>query len=422
VIVVQAGAAGPLDGREGSPTPEQPVCAAVAPAVDRPAVTETAAQQLLPGAGPLHGAVAGILAAGPPGAHLSVAGPDGLRLDACAGLAQAFDTSGPLTLPLTVDHAHDLGSVTKVAGTTCLLAALVSAGALTVDDPAGRYLPDLPPPVGSATVRDLLTHRAGLWEWWPTYLCPGDPVSAAAGLPLRYPPRTGRHYSDLGFMILGRIVETVAGAALPAAHADLVAGAAGTAGLSYAAAPDGHPATASSTGDRIERRMIATGDPYPVDPGLASAAVDFPHWRSHVLVGQVNDGNAFHAFRGVAGHAGLFGTVDALHAVGAVLLAGLDGDGPWPAVREFALPGPDPAQALGFRLAESTVDGCSATVVWHPGFPGIGFAVIPRHRASVVLATNRLHVPGEPVAFDPLWQPALAAAHHAIHVTGLAGS
>jgi CubicO group peptidase (beta-lactamase class C family) len=394
VITVQAGAAEPLDGREGS----------------------SSSGRSLPSA------VDAILSAGPPGAHLSVAGPDGFRLDACAGLAQAFDTAGPLAVPLTVDHAHDLGSVTKIAGTTCLLAALVSAGALTVDDQAGRFLPGLPTPVGAATLRDLLTHRAGLWEWWPTYLAGGDPVATAAGLPLRYPPRTGRHYSDLGFMILGRVVEAVAAQSLPAAHSALVAGPAGIAELTYAAPPAGHPAVATSTGDRIERRMIATGEPYPVDPALSATADGFPGWRNHVLVGEINDGNAFHAFGGVAGHAGLFGTVSALHALGAVLLAGLDADGPWPAVREFAVAGPDPVQALGFRLAESTVNGCTSGVVWHNGFPGIGFAVLPRHCASVVLATNRLHVPGEPVAFDPLWQPALAAAHHAIHVTDPGGS
>ena len=64
----------------------------------------------------------------------------------------------------------------------------------------------------------------------------------------------------------------------------------------------GAPVAASSTGDRIERRMIETGDPYPV----IGDAGRFSGWRQHVLVGEVNDGNAFHALDSIAGHAGLF--------------------------------------------------------------------------------------------------------------------
>lgn len=374
------------------------------------------------------------VAAGPPGAHLSVAVPGGPRWDACVGDAQVFDETGPHPEELTVDHAHDLGSVTKIAGTTAMLVALASTGAVTVDDAVGRFLPGLPPDLATATLRDLLTHRAGLWEWWPTYLgVPGsvdrsgrglpagaDPLDVVAALPLRYPPRAGRHYSDLGFMTLGRVVQAVTGTTLPASHAELVLGPAMAGGpapeLSYASSPPGHPAAASSFGDRIERRMIATGEPYPVTVDAAG----FDRWRRHVLVGEVNDGNAFHAFGGAAGHAGLFGTVGGLHALGRVLLSSLEAGSPWPALGGFCVAGPDPGQLLGFRGWASTVDGCTAQAIGHTGFPGIGFAVLPRHRASVVLATNRLHVPGDPVVFDPLWQRALAAAHRTLHAAGSA--
>ena len=126
-------------------------------------------------------AVEAIVAAGPPGAHLSVAVAAGQRWDACAGHAQLFDETGPRPVELTLRHAHDLGSVTKIAGTTAMLVALVSGGTVTVDDRLGRYLAGLPTPLADATLRDLLTHRAGLWEWWPTYLSADDPIATAAG-------------------------------------------------------------------------------------------------------------------------------------------------------------------------------------------------------------------------------------------------
>jgi CubicO group peptidase (beta-lactamase class C family) len=375
-------------------------------------------------------AVVAITAAGPPGAHLSVAIAGGRRSDAVRGHAQAFDDAGPREIALTAGHAHDLGSVTKVAGTTAMLVALASTGSVTVDDPVGRYLPSLPEPLAGAGLRDLLTHRAGLWEWWPTYLgvpdavavdgrgvpAGADPLDMVAALPLRYPPRTGRHYSDLGFMLLGRVVETVTGQPLPAAHAELIAAEVGTDELTYAAPPAGHPAVASGTGDRIERQMVATGTPYPVP--VPAGAVDGFAWRPRVEVGEVNDGNAFHSFGGAAGHAGLFGTVTGLHALGAAWLGALDGDGRWPALREFCRPGPDDGQLLGVRSWTSAVPGCTAQAIGHTGYPGIGFAVLPDHGASVVLATNRLHVRGEAAAFDPLWQQALAAAHRDLHDAG----
>ncbi len=173
---------------------------------------------------PLATAVATIRGAGVPGAHLSLRAPD-LALEECQGWAQTFDDDGPRLRELLPTTAHDLGSVTKIAGTTSILIALASTGAIDPQDPVSRYLPEfgavLDHADGPATLADLLTHRAGLWEWWPTYLTPGDPLEVVRSLPLRYPPRSGRHYSDLGFMILGRIIESVAAQPLPDAHRDL---------------------------------------------------------------------------------------------------------------------------------------------------------------------------------------------------------
>jgi CubicO group peptidase (beta-lactamase class C family) len=61
------------------------------------------------------------------------------------------------------------------------------------------------------------------------------------------------------------------------------------------------------------------------------------------------------------------------------------------------------------------VGGCTATAFGHPGFTGTTLAVLPEHRASVVLATNRLQVPGDPVPNEEMWVPALQAAHRLLH-------
>lgn len=370
----------------------------------------------------LRTALSAVLAPGatapPPGGCLAVADPAGRAVE-CAGVAQAFDDAGslPAPPPMTAGTAVDLGSVTKVVATTSALMALVDARELDLADRLHDLLPATAGhPVGAATPADLLEHRAGLWEWWPLYLTARTPSEALAtllDLPLRYRPGSGRHYSDLGFLLLGAVVAAVTGEPLDVAVTRLVFRPYGLAATRYATPAHGLTAAASSRGDAIERRMVLTGEPYPVD-GDADA---FAGWRDHVLVGEVNDGNAFHACGGVAGHAGLFSTVEDLLTVGSVWLQSLAGHGPMDpgTVRRFLQPRADPGQALGFRRWRSSLGNCTVDVFGHTGFPGMAIGVIPSHAATVVLSTNRLHVEGAPRATEEMWLTALPAVHQALH-------
>jgi CubicO group peptidase (beta-lactamase class C family) len=352
----------------------------------------------------------------PPGACLAVQAP-GVDALAVTGHRQVLGVDEPL--PMTADTGHDLASVTKVAATTTALVALADAGDVQLADAVTRYLPGFR---GAGrdelTVEDLLLHRAGLWEWWPTYCDVTDPDDGSRlvrELPLRYRARTGRHYSDLGFMLLGQVVEAAAGRPLPAAVHELVLGPVGMDATAFAR-PVGAEVAASGTGDAIERRMVDTGEPYPVP----RSAADFTGWRSHVLVGEVDDGNAFHTFRGVSGHAGLFSTVGDLLLLGGALGRSAAGEGPWDAgvLGAFLACGPDAGQSHGFRSWSTSVRGCTATAFGHPGFTGCTFAVLPAHRACIVLTTNRLHVTGDPAPNDVMWSTALDAAHRMLHEVG----
>ncbi|MGI5230316.1 serine hydrolase domain-containing protein [Actinoallomurus sp. CA-142502] len=339
--------------------------------------------------------------AAPPGALVAVA--EGERIRYAAGGFARHGAAGP---PVEMGWATrtDAGSVSKIVGTTAALMALVDAGEVALDAPAARHLPELD---RDSTVRDLLEHRAGLREWWPLYLNgarSGDAVSLAARMPLRYRPGEGRHYSDLGFILLGELVARVAGGGLAAAVDELALRPFGLAETRYATPVPGGPVAASSNGDSVEQGMIASGVPYPVDGVVA----DFDGWRDHVLVGEVNDGNAFHAFDGVAGHAGLFTTAADLLRFATGLLRCLDGDGP---VRRdtaaaFLTAGADPGQALGLRVWSLP----SGRAIGHTGFPGVAVAVLPERRAAVAMITNRLHTTGPFRATEQMWLRVLAAA------------
>lgn len=359
----------------------------------------------------LEQAVAALLAGenAPPGAVVGVS-RRGRRAFRSGGLAQAVVGGGRPArgqVPMTEHVASDLGSVTKVIATTAALMTLVARRELALE----AQLADLLPwargqSVGRATLKDLLQHRAGLWEWWPVYVEARGREAAlerAASLPLRYERGGAWHYSDLGFMLLGSVVEACGGGPLPSVVRSRVLDPLGLTRVSFARPLEGLAVAASSHGDAIERRMIETGDPYPVRVDASA----FGAWRSHVLAGEVNDGNSFHAFGGVAGHAGLFGPATDLLRFGEGLLASLRGEGPFEpeVLRDFMTPGPDQRQGLGFRVWPDL------GAVGHLGFPGVAIAILPERELAMAMVTNRLHVPGRPGrTTDELFRIAVRAA------------
>lgn len=301
---------------------------------------------------------------------------------------------------VTADHLFDLASITKAVGTTAMLHRLAALGELRLDDPVTRFLPQ--GPAAGASLDQLARHRSGLWEWQPLYLTGRGPREAIADLPLRYGRDQARHYSDLGFMVLGEVVAAVTGDSLPGALERLVTGPLDLDDLGYNPGPD--RTVAAAHGDTVERMMVATGEPYPVlfpDAGFA--------WREHLLVGDVADGNAFHAWGGVSGHAGLFGSVKAVFAVCASLAAADEGLWGGSLAAQVFAAGPDSEQAFGWRRLPIVLDGRPRTLIYHPGHTGGAAGFVPGTGLAVVMLTNRL-LAGAAVTTDELWRRALAGA------------
>jgi CubicO group peptidase (beta-lactamase class C family) len=346
-------------------------------------------------------------------------GPTAVSL---AQVRRASPAPGPITagrtgiggkgftpLPVGPDTRFDLASVSKIV-TTLAIMRLRADAALDLDVPLRALLPGFSGGAkDTVTVRLLLLHRAGLWEWWPLYAdatdgraVTADPAAAvarAAALPLRYPPGSARHYSDLGFQLLGAVVEAVHGSDLRTAVACLVTAPLGLLHTGFGPlAADRSDAAVTSRGDAWERQMIATGEPYPVPAGTG----DPPGSRTHWLQGEVNDGNAHHSFGGAAGHAGIFSAAGDVARMGAVMFGEHPG---WPpaVVAEFSAAGPDPEQALGWRRTAVTLaGGMRVPVLGHPGFTGTELSVAPGRGVSWALLTNRLHPTSTPIDVSAL--------------------
>lgn len=367
-------------------------------------------------AGALHAAdslVAAWVSAGRvPGAVLLVAQGDHVLLERAYGWARRWDygegqygswkTSRPTgrlaraenPVRMTTETVFDLASVTKMMATTFAVMTLVDDGRLDVDAPVSRYLPDFR---GGGkediTLRHLLTHTSGLSQWQPTYYHAVNADQAYDWIrhfPLTWAVGAERHYSDLGFMLLGRIVEQVSGQRLDMFVHDRLYAPLGLAHTGFRPAggggPDG-PFAATSHGNPFEYRMVHDPDfGYRID-GDADA---WDGWRKRTLVGEVNDGNSWYSFGGVAGHAGLFSTAGDLRVLLRLLLnrGTVDGHRYLRAetVDAFLTPQLE-GQALGWQVPGYAPAGSFT----HTGFTGTWVLGVPTADLAVVLLTNRQH-------------------------------
>jgi D-alanyl-D-alanine carboxypeptidase len=121
-------------------------------------------------------------------------------------------------LPATIETRYAIDSVSKEFTAAAIL-ILAQQGKLSLDDPAGKYLPDLGE-ASPVTLRQLLTHTAGLRDFWPQDFVPPEmsrPITTAAIIgewakrAPDFPPQTDWQYSNTGFVVAGTIVEKVSG-------------------------------------------------------------------------------------------------------------------------------------------------------------------------------------------------------------------
>lgn len=297
----------------------------------------------------------------------------------------------PQLLPIQEQTLFDLASLTKVLATGLLVMKEYDAGDLDLDAPLGHLLPShYPPDKAALTLRQILAHAAGLPAHVPFYRDrlpePTDPQAqrleifrAVRETPLACAPGSETRYSDLGFILLGELLELL-------------------------------------EGDRLDRLcetrlyvplglqqtlFVHLDDPLPQArlPQTAFAATETCAWRGRMVCAQVHDENAY-LLRGVAGHAGLFSTLSEVQALARLLLRCLAGRSSFLRAetlstfirRQELVPGS--SRALGWDTP-STGTTCgsyfSPRAFGHTGFTGTSIWMDPKNERFVVLLSNRVH-------------------------------
>lgn len=290
--------------------------------------------------------------------------------------AYGLRSKQPAETPMKPDTPFDLASLTKPIATATSLLILVERGKLRISDPVAQYLPEFGQNgKEKVTVEQLLTHTGGLvadnnladyqngkekalervWQLKPSY-----------------EPGTRFVYSDVGFIVLGQLVERVSGQSLD----------------KFAQENIFTPLGMRSTG-------------FLPPAALAEKAAPTEKRDGHWMVGEVHDPRAY-LLGGVAGHAGLFSTAEDLAIYARMILGGGSYQGKRvlspETVRLMTTPHPVPGglRALGWDVQTSYSSNRgelfpAGRTFGHTGFTGTSIWIDPETETAVIFLSNRVH-------------------------------
>jgi uncharacterized protein YbbC (DUF1343 family)/beta-glucosidase-like glycosyl hydrolase len=303
-----------------------------------------------------------------------------------------YDDDAPA---VTTETIYDLASITKVVATTTAAMLLVDERALDLDKPVQDFLPGF---VGEGkekvTVRNLLTHSSGITAGGALYKTASgwdEFVTRIQAMDLEYEPGSKSVYSDYGMILMGEVVQRVAGESLPELVERRVF----------------EPLGMTNTGYLPSAEKLPSIAPTEDDP-----------WRGYVVRGEVHDENT-HAMGGIAPHAGLFSTAGDLARYAQMILNG--------GVLEHR-------RIISRRVVEmfsqrSDVPGSERAIGWdtksperssagrffsprsfgHLGYTGTSMWIDPDRELFVILLTNRVHPTRENILIRKA-RPAVADA------------
>ena len=224
--------------------------------------------------------------------------------------AHGYRSLEPERTPLSEDTVFDLASLTKPLATTVALMRFVAEKKIRLDDRISRFFPNFGTCGKMATtIRHLLSHSSGLPAWRPYYedlRTQKQKITRLATLgsqsardfiyaqiqreKAEYEPGTRPLYSDLGFMLLGALIEDMSGTSLDQYCWNKIYRPLGLQAIGFI-----NIETLRQKKYETATEMIAPTERCP--------------WRGRILCGEVHDDNAY-AMGGVAGHAGLFAPID----------------------------------------------------------------------------------------------------------------
>ena len=292
---------------------------------------------------------------------------------------------------LKINDFFDLASLTKPLAATLAILCLVKEKKIDIADRLSDvFEKKLRDDISNIRIRNLLSHSSGLPAYRDYYKILKNKESKEKNEclenlilqeSLAYETGTISLYSDLGFMLLGRIIEKKAGCTL-----------------------DEYVEKKILKPLHLEKKIFYNSL-YEAKRNLPEnkfVATENCSWRKKVLCGEVHDDNCY-TMGGVAGHSGLFGNIEGVTGYTAAILEIWKGCYNHPNLKkedlEFFLTRqkeiPESTWTLGFDTPSpqnsSSGHYLSKKSVGHLGFTGTSFWIDPEKDLVIVLLTNRVH-------------------------------
>ncbi|WP_229467369.1 serine hydrolase [Massilia sp. Mn16-1_5] len=307
--------------------------------------------------------------------------------------ARAYGRLGyePDMAPVTLGTVFDAASLSKVLATAPAILLLREDGKLDLEAKLVDYFPECKGGGKDAiTIRQLLTHTSGLAAGLPGKPAwQGDATAhaMACAQTVTHTPGTYFRYSDINYILLGQLVRKLSGMELDVFAQERLFG----------------PLGMAHTGYLPLRRMAASGIAPTHKAGADGTALHGDVGTGALLQGVVHDPTV-RRIGGVAGAAGVFGTVDDLARYARMLLQGGELDG----VRVLAPesvrllttvqspPGIAALRGLGMDIDSPFAQRPRGTLFpigsfGHTGFTGCVLWIDPGSRSFYVFLSNRVY-------------------------------
>ena len=279
---------------------------------------------------------------------------------------------------VTADCIYDLASLTKVIATTSSIMRLIEKGLLNLNDPVFDHIPDFGvKDKKQISIKNLLVHNSGLYPGRPLYsCCKTKEVALDSLFNLKLQYRTGEKtvYSDLGFIMLGLLVEKIAHQSLDAYVNQILNN------------EMEMQETTFNPDDSIWPRII------PTDPEINMRLIKKPGTVRNTIT---------RTFNGVAGHAGLFSTARDLAILATMYLNDGDINGknifPKSTIDNFSKKqSKNSTRALGWDTGNGNQENIIANLFsddafGHTGFTGTSIWIDPTIDLYIILLTNRTY-------------------------------
>ena len=300
-----------------------------------------------------------------PGAVAACGCGDAVFAISCKG---KISENGP---DVNVATRYDMASLSKILGPTMLTLRAIEEGELTLWDKLERFFPDCPEDKKEITIKHLMTHTAGFSPvFWlgGEAQSPEDALRALLAHPLETPIGAEVHYSCMGYITLGKVLETIYGRPLD-----------------------------ELARERVFEPLGLKNTDYNPQNQENIAATEIDKETGVVLQGVVHDENA-RFLRGVSANAGVFSDIHDMIRFAQMLARGGEGYLSRGMLKKaIALQAGDENvhRGLGFHLAGTPEnymgDLFPATSFGHTGFTGTSLAIDPETGFFVILLSNRVH-------------------------------